>query len=80
MAGLSTVATPPLRKGRVKNGSIFLATAVEMNLASFPCHVVPSGFQPNGKEGACRMRSLPSGSRGCISFTRWQTATKSRLS
>ena len=29
MAGLSTVATPPLRKGRVKNGSIFLATAVE---------------------------------------------------
>ncbi len=23
-----------------------------------------AGFQPKGEEGACRMRSLPSGSRG----------------
>jgi hypothetical protein len=28
------------------------------------------GFQPKGEEGACRMSSLPSGSRGWISLTR----------
>jgi hypothetical protein len=27
-------------------------------------HWLP-GFQPEGEEGACRMRSLPSGNRGC---------------
>jgi DNA invertase Pin-like site-specific DNA recombinase len=25
---------------------------------------ISPGFQPNGEKGACRMRSLPSGSRG----------------
>ncbi len=29
-----------------------------------------AGFQPKGEEGACRMRSLPSGNLGWSSFTR----------
>jgi hypothetical protein len=36
-------------------------TAVEMYLAYLEHE---AGFQPKGEEDACRMRSLPSGSRG----------------
>src|SRR5438128_4322492 len=39
-----------------------------------------SGFQPNGEEDACRMSLLPSGKRGRSSLTRWQTASRSRVS
>src|SRR5207248_11705604 len=56
----------------------------EVNPGTFEDYIAGTntlpGFQPNGKEGACRMRSLPSGNRGWDSSTRWQTASRSRFS
>src|SRR5260221_3707855 len=65
-----------------------LATASIRNYVSDLSHFIAwyeqratqAGFQPKGEEDACRMRSLPSGNFGWSSFTRWQTASRSRVS
>src|SRR5437870_11550702 len=58
----------PLLQGIVEDGG---------NVLHF---ILVSGFQPNGEEDACRMSLLPSGKRGRSSLTRWQTASRSRVS
>ena len=45
-----------------------------------PIQYAYAGFQPKGEEDACRMSLLPSGKRGQSSLTRWQTASRSRVS
>src|SRR6266699_833161 len=77
---LSLVATTPTAICPLcGQASLHIRSSYTRHVADVPSagrqvQLILSGFQPEGREGACRMRILPSGSRGCTSFTRWQTA------